>query len=1081
MQSIVHAVPVDSAEFNLAHSSSKIVTVEVHSPGSFVVLATGGILTQAQITQNSVVDASEQLLINWKLSDPDGRTIFESSLSTGGKDFVEISMDMLNRVRDLAGFIRQPWQLTVTNPLADSYVGVKLNLQILENILSSSASPLFNKVSVNLAPGTSQVLPFALNRLGQIRIDSLFEPAGAASVELLDPSGSVVATRFPAGTVSLPGTISMVSDPIGLTELHRAQKQGAHWGVRLSAIPTAKSPVTCFLTAEVYDYVSIPAAVLQTRLDAVFGKDGTSITLSSETQPDLHDPSQNDSYIVLTINAQDVVLLLDNIGVIDTLESLDRSLRRPPIAAPLQPADPVSGTGYRIANLGPLSGSSHDFYLKNFKTEAIKIVVGAPAPNAPGQIGVSIVFAGNPVLDIRDAPDLEFTGLSVNFSLMPVWMQDTKHISLVPEVPAGGPVRVSSYNWNDSPDWIKDPKSLIAGQVPKAMDSFGVYLKSFTESLFFQFMGGLFDFTQNIQFTNDSFVFQFISGEEDPVGALNPFYHPGAPSELISQAILPSAQSAQAAAVPSTPLSFQPGPGLQNGFQNKPNWHSPNLAKIDHIVVLMKENRSFDHVLGHLSLTGGRSDIDGLTPGILNAFPAGSQPRPYPLVPVSAEFPIDYFPFDPDHSFFPVARQIDNPGGLPMHGFIPQFLIDYPFLAEDTATRLLRKNVPPNYLPFQRDAIMGYHTPQTVPYYSLLAENYTVCDRWFSSHPGPTFPNRFFFMSGKLDTQRSGEPQRDNGISGLTLVRHRNLFDELTARGITWTYYESPPDVTMLRMYARYAFDDQNIRPIAEFYPRAHNGQLPSVTFIDPNFHYGVTNDDHPPTSILGGQAIMQEVVEALQANTAAWGKTLFIFTYDEHGSIFDHVVPFTAETLSDGSKGSTISTRYGVRVPAIIISPWVEKICTHTVFDHCSILKTILARFCPDDPPILSDRVAFANDLGPLLTRSPGTHSAGQAGDGTRDIVSAEHAATGVSTTTAESSRNATEGSSVAVMEMPPPNAASSPDSAPGDLRLMAHMELAPPPPATPEALIPRASTLSQPNSDWHSYMARLSKLVKP
>jgi phospholipase C len=671
-------------------------------------------------------------------------------------------------------------------------------------------------------------------------------------------------------------------------------------------------------------------------------------------------------------------------------------------------------------------------------------------------LAFNITFKDNASLSIQHAPDLELTTLALALDLIPTWQADTGHIALVPQVPPAGLVTLGAYNWNDAPDWLidyfDDPKTLIADATTKVMGPLGAHLKALTESLFFQFMGGLFDFTPTIQRTDQACVFQFVAGEEDPVGTLNPFYHFGAPLTLNPH---PAAARLVAASVEApTPVGTTAGSAnkLATGPVHhtpmglggpKPNWHSPNLAKIDHIVVLMKENRSFDHVLGHLSLTGNRPDVDGLTPPLIDSFPIGSRPRPFPLVPVSAEFPPDLFPFDPDHSYDAVAREINNPGGPAMRGFIPQFLTDYPWLSDDAGKRLaLHPPIPSEFMPFQQDAIMGYHTPTTVPYYSLLAQSYTVCDRWFSSHPGPTFPNRFFFLSGKLSTQRSGEPQRDNGISGLTLNRHRNLFDELTARGVPWTYYESPPDVTMLRMYARYAFDDLNIRPISEFFARAEQGQLPAVTFIDPNFHFGqTTNDDHPPTSISGGQAIVQEIVEALQTNRAAWRKTLFVFTYDEHGSIFDHVVPPIAETLKDSS--SKVDIAYGVRVPAIVVSPWVEKRCAHQVYDHCSILKTILARFCSDDPAILSDRVAFAADLGPLLTRS--------------FVSEALEEQEGV------------------------PNvnkAAAVPKDGPG---LVAHGKLAAPQLAKPRVPLPRAATLSRPNTDWHSFMARLKQFVKP
>ena len=259
----------------------------------------------------------------------------------------------------------------------------------------------------------------------------------------------------------------------------------------------------------------------------------------------------------------------------------------------------------------------------------------------------------------------------------------------------------------------------------------------------------------------------------------------------------------------------------------------------------------------------------------------------------------------------------------------------------------------------------------------------------------------------------------------------------------------------MLRMYARYAFDDQNIRPIAEFFPRAQAGQLPSVTFIDPNFHYGTTNDDHPPTSVLDGQKIVEDIVEALQANAAAWNNTLFVFTYDEHGSIFDHVPPVTAETIEGyaATDGSPITIRYGVRVPTIVVSPWVEKACSHTVFDHCSILKTILARFCPDDPPILSDRVAFAADLGPLLTRSAGSEILGktQLNQTGKVVTGTPTGGTGSSTSLVK------DGLHVVEQTKAPPAKVAAP------------------------APLPRMATLSQPNADWHSIMARLAQLVRP
>lgn len=157
--------------------------------------------------------------------------------------------------------------------------------------------------------------------------------------------------------------------------------------------------------------------------------------------------------------------------------------------------------------------------------------------------------------------------------------------------------------------------------------------------------------------------------------------------------------------------------------------------------------------------------------------------------------------------------------------------------------------------------------------------------------------------------------------------------------------------------------------PMMEFAAAAKAGQLPSYTMIDPNFHVGQTNDDHPPTSISYGQTMVQQILDALMSNADAWLKTLFIVIYDEHGGIYDHVTPGLAGTYVSGAL-SPVEITYGVRIPAFVISPWVlVKASSNIIFDHTSVLKTVIARFCPDDPAILGDRVPFANDLGPLLS----------------------------------------------------------------------------------------------------------------
>ena len=139
-------------------------------------------------------------------------------------------------------------------------------------------------------------------------------------------------------------------------------------------------------------------------------------------------------------------------------------------------------------------------------------------------------------------------------------------------------------------------------------------------------------------------------------------------------------------------------------------------------------------------------------------------------------------------------------------------------------------------------------------------------------------------------------------------------------------------------------------------------GTLPSVTFIDPDFiNVPPGNDDQPPADIADGQHLIGRVVNAL-INGPRWNKTLLMITYDEHGGFFDHVPPPAAPAVSG-------IDRYGVRVPAFVVSPWVARgQVTDVVFDHTSILKTIIRRFLSARPPDLGERVAAANDLSMVL-----------------------------------------------------------------------------------------------------------------
>ena len=251
--------------------------------------------------------------------------------------------------------------------------------------------------------------------------------------------------------------------------------------------------------------------------------------------------------------------------------------------------------------------------------------------------------------------------------------------------------------------------------------------------------------------------------------------------------------------------------------------------------------------------------------------------------------------------------------------------------------------------------IMGYHTGANVPAYDALARDFAIGHRWFASHPGPTFCNRFYELTGRLNIDPAGVWEYDNSTT-LRPAFTPTIFDALTAQGISWNSFED--GYCFLRFFEQHTFDATQIRPFNDpvlgFENLARTGALPSVSFIDP--HYIELppdgNCDGPPADIKEGQKLVQRIVEAVVAGPA-WPKTLLLITYDEHGGFYDHVPPPPAAKVAPESLGT-----YGVRVPTFAISPWVKggSVFGHDgpggQFDHTSILKTIARRFLSASRP---------------------------------------------------------------------------------------------------------------------------------
>ena len=406
------------------------------------------------------------------------------------------------------------------------------------------------------------------------------------------------------------------------------------------------------------------------------------------------------------------------------------------------------------------------------------------------------------------------------------------------------------------------------------------------------------------------------------------------------------------------------------------------LEHIEHIVVLMLENRSFDHMLGYLSLPPeqggqGRTNVDGLSGTESNMY----QGETYPVfhlqdyVRGGISYPATNIIYDPPHGASSVKMQIEDRSS----GFVSTF-VDH---AHPDAAH--------------NGMVMGYYTGADLPVYDLLATRYAVCDRYFCSLPGPTWPNRLYSLTGTSDNEVN------NDIRFYDLL---TVFDHLQD-GVDWAYYFD--DFPFLSIIKNYAFDAVNplghTRHISQFYDRAMRGNLPSVCWIDPRFTVEAVqlqgNDDHPPADVRNGQQLVADVYNALlNGRDNLWERTLLIVTYDEHGGFYDHVDPrafnpasptMTTATASGFSAEGILKVlwrillsffnlvdkdpegpadAYGVRVATLLASPWIDEgTVSHTVFDHTSIIKTILKRFGKPGAD-MGFRVANANDLSAILNR---------------------------------------------------------------------------------------------------------------
>jgi phospholipase C len=349
---------------------------------------------------------------------------------------------------------------------------------------------------------------------------------------------------------------------------------------------------------------------------------------------------------------------------------------------------------------------------------------------------------------------------------------------------------------------------------------------------------------------------------------------------------------------------------------------------IDHIVVLMQENHSFENYFGHLHPSAQRH----------LANPDPTAPAGAPIVAFHDPHTCVPHGLDLDHSWTGSHREWD--GGA-MDGF--------------TAA-----NVDPQDPTGRRT--MAYYTRADLPFYYGLARAFGIGARYFCSVLGPTYPNRMYLFAGtSFGHIQNDFPSSPTEFSQPTIL---NLLD---AHGITWREYVS--DVPMFIFFAYVRDHPANVVPIAQYFADAAAGTLPQVAFLDAR-GFGTLNqesDEHPPANVQVGEAFGEQVVAALMASPD-WARSALFLTYDEHGGYFDPVPPppacvpdDVAPRLGPGDTPAAFD-RYGFRVPLVVISPYARRhFVSHVVHDHTAILRFIETRF---DLPALTRRDANAAPL---------------------------------------------------------------------------------------------------------------------
>ncbi len=382
--------------------------------------------------------------------------------------------------------------------------------------------------------------------------------------------------------------------------------------------------------------------------------------------------------------------------------------------------------------------------------------------------------------------------------------------------------------------------------------------------------------------------------------------------------------------------------------------------QVEHIVLLMQENRSFDHYFGTMS--GVRGFDDPHAARLPNGDSVFKQP--------DAVNPAGHLlPFHLD-SYTSSAQQIPSTS----HAWAVQH-------------EALNGGKMDQWLPAHRKAdgangpyVMGYFERRDIPFHYALADAFTICDGYHSSVLGPTWPNRMMWMTGTIDPSGAGKGPIISNVVPAGGYTWTTYAERLEKAGVSWQVYSETDDYgcNMLENFAAFknakpgdALYERGLkaRPAGAFEADARAGKLPKVSWIIPTS----TASEHPKYRPADGAAFIASKINAIAENPEVWSKTAFILNYDENDGLFDHVVPPLPPTGTTDEFVGGLPIGGGYRVPCIVVSPWTVGGWVATEqFDHTSCLR-LLERFTGVREPNISQwRRDTFGDLTSVF-RSPG------------------------------------------------------------------------------------------------------------